>query len=204
MVMGNVKTLACTGGIGSGKSYVANVFSKLGYPVYYSDARAKELYDSDNELLCGMVQLLGNDIINNGKLSKAVVASKIFKDRSLLERVEQLVHPAVLRDFNKWKSEQQSVMGDKKFVLFESAIILEKPFFKGTADKVLNVVAPMDLRIERVVKRDNVTVEQVLDRMSKQWSDQQRATYSDFTIFADSKRAVLPQILNVIKEMNLL
>ena len=72
------------------------------------------------------------------------------------------------------------------------------------ADKVLNVVAPMDLRIERVVKRDNVTVEQVLDRMSKQWSDQQRATYSDFTIFADSKRAVLPQILNVIKEMNLL
>ena len=67
MVMGNVKTLACTGGIGSGKSYVANVFSKLGYPVYYSDARAKELYDSDNQLLCGMVSLAwAQDWQNNG------------------------------------------------------------------------------------------------------------------------------------------
>lgn len=193
-----VKILACTGGIGSGKTYVANIFGKLGYPVYYSDTKAKELYNKDELLLSQMVDLLGSDILVNGKLSTVVVAQKIFTDKNLLERVEQIVHPAVLRDFNIWKEEHKGC----KFVIFESAIILEKPLFRNSADKVLNVVAPVEERIRRVIKRDNVTKEQVFERLSKQWSDEQRAPYADFTIFADSRRAVLPQILDVIEKMN--
>lgn len=195
-----VKTLACTGGIGSGKTYIAKIFAKLGYPVYYSDNRAKELYYTDKLLLPQMVDLLGSEILADGKLSTAAVAQKIFSDKNLLEKVEQIVHPALLRDFNNWKQQQKGC----KFVIFESAIILEKPLFRDSADKVLNVVAPLPLRISRVMKRDNLTKEQVCQRLSKQWSDEQRAAYADFTIFADSTRAVLPQILDVIEKMNLI
>lgn len=202
--MSAIKILACTGGIGSGKSYVAKIFGKLGYPVYYSDERAKQLYDTDELLLSQMVDLLGSDILQNGKLNRAVVAAKIFSNRSLLEKVEQIVHPAVLRDFLKWKSEQEKNLEKGcNFVIFESAIILEKPVFKELSFKVLNVVAPVQERIERVMARDGVTKEQVLERMSKQWSDEDRAAFSHYTISSGSKQAVLPQIVDVINKMNL-
>lgn len=204
--MKDVKTLGCTGGIGSGKSYVSRIFSKLGYPVYFSDDRAKLLYDTDALLLEQMVELLGEDILVEGKLDRRVVAGKIFSNTELLRGVESLVHPAVLRDFQRWKEQICSEMDAQgicpDFVLFESAIILETPLVRGVADKILNVMAPRELRIERVIKRDGVTREQVEVRMNKQWSDEQRSALADFIIFADSKRAVLPQILEVIKNFN--
>lgn len=203
--MEKVKTLGCTGGIGSGKSYVSRIFSALGYPVYFSDDRAKLLYDTDRQLLEQMVELLGPEILVGGKLDRGVVASKIFSDAVLLKRVESLVHPAVLRDFQRWKIEicnQMEQMGKApEFVLFESAIILETPLVRGCADKILNVVAPYELRIERVMRRDGVTRGQVEARIGKQWSDEQRSAFADFIIFADSKRAVLPQIVEVINKM---
>lgn len=201
-----VKTLGCTGGIGSGKSYVARIFEKLGYPAYYSDERAKLLYDTDSLLLSQMVELLGEEIIDSsGKLNRGVVASRIFGNAELLKKVEELVHPAVLRDFERWKGNvcyQMPKEGKSVgFVIFESAILLERELVKGCADKILTVVAPYNLRVERVMKRDGVSAEQVEARMASQWSDQQRVALSDFVIFADSKRALLPQIADVIEKM---
>ena len=200
--MNKVLTLGCTGGIGSGKSYVSKIFAQLGYPVYFSDDRAKLLYDTDKKLLGQMVSLLGEDILKDGRLDRGVVALKIFGNRELLAKVESFVHPAVLADFESWKAEicrdQNNV---PEFVIFESAILLETPLVKGCADKILTVVAPYELRIERVIKRDNATREQIEARIAKQWSDEQREALSDFIIFADSKQALLPQIACVIDKM---
>ena len=200
-----VRTLGCTGGIGSGKSYISRIFEQLGFPVYFSDDRAKLLYDTDELLLSHMVELLGEDIISDGKLDRGAVASRIFGNRELLKRVEALVHPAVLRDFENWKKDVCTLLSQQgkcvEFVIFESAILLESPLVKGCADKILTVVAPYELRIERVMKRDGVSRKQVEERIARQWSDEQRIAMSDFIIFADSRRALLPQIADVIDKM---
>jgi dephospho-CoA kinase len=199
-------TLGCTGGIGSGKSFVSRIFAKLGYPVYFSDERAKMLYDTDGLLLEQLVELLGEDVLENGKINRAAMAGKIFGNGELLRKVESLVHPAVLRDFEKWKGEvcrEAALQGNTpSFVIFESAILLESPLVRECADKVLHIKAPYELRIERVMERDRATREQIEARIARQWSDAQRDVLSDFVIFADSKRALLPQISEVIDKMN--
>lgn len=199
-------TLGCTGGIGSGKSFVSRIFAKLGYPVYFSDERAKMLYDTDTLLLEQIVDLLGEDVLENGKINRAAMAGKIFGNGELLRKVESLVHPAVLRDFEKWKGEvcrEAALQGNTpSFVIFESAILLESPLVRECADKVLHIKAPYELRIERVMERDRATREQIEARIARQWSDVQRDVLSDFVIFADSKRALLPQIAEVIDKMN--
>ncbi len=203
--MEKVMTLGCTGGIGSGKSYVSRIFSRLGYPVYFSDDRAKMLYDTDSRLLAQIVSLLGEDIVENGRLNRRAMASKVFGNPEMLRKVEECVHPAVLRDFENWKQQECARLQEQGrcpgFVVFESAILLEKPLVKGCADKVLHVKAPYDLRIGRVMKRDSATRGQVEARIASQWSDGQRDSMSDFVIFADSKRALLPQIAEVIRGM---
>ena len=200
--MNKLLTLGCTGGIGSGKSYVSRIFAQLGYPVYFSDDRAKLLYDTDKKLLGQMVALLGEDILKDGRLDRGIVASRIFGNKELLAQVESFVHPAVLADFERWK---ENICRDENntpdFVIFESAILLETPLVKSCADKIMTVVAPYELRIERVIKRDNASREQIEARIAKQWSDEQREALSDFIIFADSKQALLPQIACVIEKM---
>ena len=192
--------LACTGGIGSGKSYVLRIFSALGVPVYFSDDRTKELYNQNQQLIKELSNLLGEDILFNGVLNKAAMAAKIFADKSLLSQVNSIVHPIVLEDFIEWKKEQSSK--GMNFVIIESAIILEIPFFLDETDGVLVVTAPEDVRIERVTKRDGLSPEAVKTRMDKQMSDKERIDKADFVIFADGQRAVLPQVLEVYNRVN--
>ncbi|MEZ7885291.1 MAG: dephospho-CoA kinase [Bacteroidales bacterium] len=192
--------LACTGGIGSGKSYVLRIFSALGVPVYFSDDRTKELYNQNQRLIKELSNLLGEDILVNGVLNKAAMAAKIFADKSLLSQVNSIVHPIVLEDFIEWKKEQSSK--GMNFVIIESAIILEIPFFLDETDGVLVVTAPEDVRIERVTKRDGLSPEAVKTRMDKQMSDKERIDKADFVIFADGQRAVLPQVLEVYNRVN--
>lgn len=192
--------LACTGGIGSGKSYVLRIFSALGVPVYFSDDRTKELYNQNQRLIKELSNLLGEDILFNGVLNKAAMAAKIFADKSLLSQVNSIVHPIVLEDFIEWKKEQSSK--GMNFVIIESAIILEIPFFLDETDGVLVVTAPEDVRIERVTKRDGLSPEAVKTRMDKQMSDKERIDKADFIIFADGQRAVLPQVLEVYNRVN--
>lgn len=192
--------LACTGGIGSGKSYVLRIFSALGVPVYFSDDRTKELYNRNQRLIKELSNLLGEDILVNGVLNKAAMAAKIFADKSLLSQVNSIVHPIVLEDFIEWKKEQSSK--GMNFVIIESAIILEIPFFLDETDGVLVVTAPEDVRIERVTKRDGLSPEAVKTRMDKQMSDKERIDKADFVIFADGQRAVLPQVLEVYNRVN--
>ena len=194
-----MKVLAITGGIGSGKSYVTRIFSALGVPVYLSGDRAKMLYEVDKELLDDILELLGDSIIEAGVLQRRVMASIIFNDKDILAKVEALVFPAVLRDFERWKSEQYSENGTQ-FVIFESAIFLEKPLFK--ADKVLTISAPREIRIERVMNRDNMKIEEIKRRIDNQCADSDRERLSDYVIYSDGKSALLPQVLEIFDKMN--
>lgn len=188
------KVILCTGGIGSGKSYVIRAFNAAGIPSYDTDAAAKRLYDTDRELLDAVSEIAGKDVSVDGHLDRGLLASRIFADSSLLGKIEAVVHPAVIRDFRRWE-EEQSV----EVVIIESAIMLEKPSLRGVADYVLVVSAPEELRIRRVMERDGISREAVLSRMARQWNDRQREEYADFIIVTDERHQIVPEIVKIIE-----
>ena len=191
--------LACTGGIGSGKSYCAEIFQNLGIPVYVADNVAKELYLTDLVLQGRLNDLLGIDIVIDGALQKEAIAATIFSDKDMLEKVNALVHPAVLNDFCKWKVARERDGHD--MVMLESAIYFEAPVFKDTADAVIVVVAPLAVRIGRIVRRDSTTEELIMLRIERQMSDNERLARADYTIYADGERGVLPQIMDILNDI---
>lgn len=203
-----MRALAVTGGIGSGKSFVVQMFAAMGVPVYDADSRTKGLYASDPELLSRLQDILGDELLQDGVLDRRYMASRIFSDRRLLLDVEAEVFPRVIDDFRKWKDNTErmravechsSVPG---FVILESAVYLEKPLLAGTADRVLTVVCPQDVRVERVMLRSSMSREEVLERMANQWDDGRRTTLSDFIIVSDFRHPLLPQVWEVYNKMN--
>ncbi|MBP3203059.1 MAG: dephospho-CoA kinase [Bacteroidales bacterium] len=160
-----MKTVIVTGGIGSGKSAVCALLRERGIPVYDCDRRAKELYLEQPALLRALEEQLGLRLLTpGGKLDRATLAGRIFADPSARESVEALLYPALLRDFKRWRARYRK----PPFVALESAIILSKPVFDGIADAVVLVEAPVELRLERVMRRDGADAEAVRRRMSAQ------------------------------------
>ena len=194
-----VFTLVCTGGIGSGKSYCAEVFQNLGMPVYVSDSKTKELYLKDSVLQSKLNDLLGIDIVIDGALQKEAIAAVIFCDGEVLNKVNALVHPAVLEDFYQWREDREKEGYD--MVMLESAIYFESPVFEDVADEIIVVLSPLEVRIERIIKRDSITEEMVMSRIEKQMSDQERLAKADYRIYADGERAVMPQIMSILKDI---
>ncbi|MDR2584793.1 MAG: dephospho-CoA kinase [Prevotellaceae bacterium] len=188
-------TLCLTGGIGSGKSYVSHIFAALGIGVYEADSQTKGLYDRDMVLKSGIIKLLGEEVCCNGVWNREVMANKIFTDKALLQRVNDLVHPAVQQDFLLWKSQQKS-----SYTILESAIILETPF-ASLADKIVTVSAPLEVRLARLQHRDPESAKDAQRRIERQWSDAQRESMSHFVIRSDGKTPLLPQVLTVHRLM---
>lgn len=187
--------IGCTGGIGSGKTYVVNAFKGLGVPGYDCDSRAKELYDEDPELLAEVARIAGDDVVVDGRLDRKRLAGRIFSDREMLVKLESAVHPAVIRDFCRWLDAQNA-----KLVIFESAILLDKPYLRDIADYVLLVTAPRELRIERVMARDGLTREAVEKRMANQMSEEQRRNMADYILETNDRDAIIPQLLSIIQK----
>ena len=185
-----MKVLLCTGGIGSGKSFVVRILQAMGCPAYDCDARARALYDEDPALLQGVVALAGRGVLGeNGRLDRKALAARIFADSGLRDRIEALVHPAVIRDFMAWRDALSAPLA-----VLESAILLEHPQYRPLYDKVLVVSAPEEVRIARVQARDGVSREAVLQRMAAQWSEEKRRAAADFIIENDGEQALLPQL----------
>jgi dephospho-CoA kinase len=161
-----MRILVVTGGIGSGKSKVCAILEEVyGFPVYNADSKVKGLYESDPEVLDSIEEALGQSFrTEDGKFSPSLLAGRIFSDEEDLVKVEQLVFPALVRDFKAW----QAKAGNHDFIVFESATILEKEQFKGFGDVVMLVDAPIRLRLERACRRDSSSEDKVLARMSKQ------------------------------------
>ncbi|MFS4417134.1 dephospho-CoA kinase [Maribacter sp. 2307ULW6-5] len=165
-----------TGGIGSGKSTVANVFRELGVPVYDSDAEAKLLMQGNAAVRAAIMDLLGKDSYTDQGLNRAHIAKRVFADKELLQALNAIVHPAVKKHFLQWQKEQRY-----PYVVQETALIFEN----GAADrydKIILVTAPEEVRIQRVMQRDGASREAVLARMEHQWKDGVKIPLSDFVI----------------------
>lgn len=194
--MKDSRVILCTGGVGSGKSYVVRAFRMLGIPAYDCDRAAKECYDRDPRLLSDVVSLAGPEVLAvDGTLDRAALSRRIFSDPALLAAVEALVHPAVIHDFENWKSGRPEPL-----LLIESAILLEKPQYARLYDRVVTVTAPVPVRIARVMARSDMTEAEVLRRMSAQWSDDRLAAASDYILENDDRQALLPAILDIIEK----
>lgn len=165
-----------TGGIGSGKSTVAKIFRQLGVPVYDSDSQAKELMVSSPGLKAAIIELLGAGAYQGEVLDRAYVASRVFRDRELLQKLNALVHPAVREHFLQWTLAQ-----DTAYVIQENALIYESGQ-QDRYDHTILVTAPRELRLERVVKRDGTDPGAVLERMDNQMEDDLKIGLADFYI----------------------
>lgn len=186
-----------TGGIGSGKTTVCKVFETLGAKTYYADDRAKWLMENDPELIESIKNLFGGSAFKEGMLDRQHIARAAFKDDSLLNQLNKLVHPAVGRDVEKWVRENQN----SKLLLKEAALLFETGSYKAL-DKSILVTAPENIRIQRVVSRDSHrNVEDVKDIISKQMNNEEKRKLADFVIENDGNRSMIEQVMNIYKEL---
>jgi dephospho-CoA kinase len=181
-----------TGGIGSGKSFISEVFMHLGIPVYNADQAAHDLIENDIRLRRLYKELFGEDIYEGGKLDRKKVADIVFKNDSLLRKISERVHPVVLEHFIKWAGDNTR----SPYVIKEAAIIFETGAEKNL-DFVISVLAPVELRIKRVKQRDQMDRHEVKARIMKQLPEDELIKRSDFTIVNDGKTLLLPQILEI-------
>lgn len=165
-----------TGGIGSGKTTVAKLFYKLGIPIYIADLEAKKLMGRSKIIKRKLITLFGDDAYLNGQLNRPFLADKIFNDKSLLQRMNAIVHPKVGAHFKRWLKKQNS-----PYVIKEAAILFENGSYKN-CDYLITVSTSEDIRIKRVIERDNVSKERVNAIIKNQWNDAQKIALSDFVI----------------------
>jgi dephospho-CoA kinase len=184
--------LGLTGGIGSGKSTVAEIFKALFVPVYSADKEAKRLMTCDELLKQQIITLMGSEAYFRGNLNAQFISKQVFFDPEKLRKLNAVVHPAVHLDFGKWLHEH----GDSKYIIQEAAIIFESGI-ENMFDKIIVVDAPEDIRIKRVMERDNIEEQQVRARMKNQLPGNEIITRGDFIIRNYGKHLLLPQVLEL-------
>jgi len=187
------KIIGLTGGIGSGKTTVAKEFASQGIPVYITDQEAKNLMQSDS-VLNQIKAEFGDTIFDNGVLIREKLSEIVFNNAERLAKLNSIVHPAVKKHFKQWLLEHQ----DSPFVIYESAILFESGSYKE-CDFVINVVTPLEIRIERVMARDKTTREKVLERVKNQLKDEEKSSKSDFIIENISREAIKLGIVKILK-----
>ncbi len=183
-----MKTVGLTGGIGSGKTTIAKMFEELGVPLYFADDEAKKLMNSNDKIQKKLIDLFGKETYKNGELNREFIAGIVFNDKDKLNKINSIVHPEVEKHFKNWVEDQNS-----KYVIQENAIIFES----GAQDRfnyIITVTAPVDVKIDRVRKRDHISKEKVLERMNNQLDDDYKIKNSFFVInnliLEDSKKEV--------------
>lgn len=189
--------IGITGGIGSGKSTVCKVFSLLNIPIYNTDEEAKKLLYFNDDINTQVVKSFGDGVLGNDKLiDRSKLAEIVFTDKEKLNTLNNIIHPAVAEHFNNWCRQQKNA----PYVLKEAAILFESGAYKAV-DKVISVVAPVNLKIERTIKRDNTTAELVQQRMNNQTSDEEKTKRSDFVIKNTEKELLIPQIIAIHEQL---
>lgn len=186
-----------TGGIGSGKTTVCKVFELLNVPVYYADVEAKQILNSNDEVKLNIRKAFGNEVFNEGnEIDKMKLATFVFNNKEKLDTLNSLIHPVVHEHFENWLKQHSS----QKYILKEAAILFESNAYK-LMDKVITVIAPLELKINRVMQRDKLTKQQIEQRISNQISDEEKIKHSQFVIHNDEQQLLIPQILNVHHEL---
>lgn len=191
-----MQKIALTGNIGSGKTIISEIFSKLGIPAYNADENARRILFSE-QVVPVLMNTFGKEIMDESGLpDRTKIADIVFNNPLLLHQLNRIIHPLVMKDFLKWCDVQSNV----PFVILESAIIFENGLEKFM-DKVILVTAPEELRISRVMIRDGVDRQKVLDRIKNQMPEEQKASKADFIIKNDEKAFVMPRILEVYNQL---
>lgn len=191
------KIIGLTGGIGSGKSTIANFLKEFGLPVYIADDEAKRIMNTQY-IINQIKHVFGNAIFDNEILDRAKLADIVFNDSDQLSKLNGIIHPAVKKDFNEWLIKHN----EYSHVVYEAAILFESGRYKD-CDIVITVSAPEKTRIDRVVKRDNTTTEQVLSRIKMQWKDEERESKSDFIIPNENLKIAKEEVLKILKILNI-
>ena len=183
--------IGVTGGIGSGKSFLSSMLKERGIPVFDSDTEAKKLMLTDVFISASLKSLLGEDVYTGGKLNKPLLASYIFSSADNAAKINSIVHPRVKKAFLSWADERFS--GGDRVVAIESAILFESGF-SDVVDKIVTVVAPIDVRVSRVMSRDSTTRDKVMERINSQMGDDEKISKSDFIIENDGRKPLNEQI----------
>ena len=181
--------IGLTGGIGSGKSTVARIFEVLGIPVYKADDEAKRLMTEDATLRSNIISSFGKASYTNDILNRKYLSEQVFNDSEKIKLLNSLVHPATLKDAAEWMEKQKA-----PYVIKEAALIFESGSEK-MLDYVIGVKAPLALRIERTIKRDNVTSDEVQARIDLQIDEEEKLHLCDYIIVNDEKQMLIPQVL---------
>jgi dephospho-CoA kinase len=187
--------IGLTGGIGTGKTMVAGIFSALGIPVFYADQEAKKAY-SDLQVLEKIKLLFGETIFDNQSINFIKLSNLIFSNKIELEKLNAIIHPYVLQKFENWMEDNHSA----PYVIMESAILFEtgyNPMF----DKIIAVIAPEEVCIERVMKRDGIERDMVLKRMSNQFSNETKVKRSDFSIQNIDGKILTSEVVSIHKAL---
>lgn len=188
--------IAVTGGIGSGKSYVCALLEKKGFSVYYADKESKRLTVVDDVIREGLVGLLGQEVYQNGELNKALLADYLFAAPENAAKVNAVIHPRVKADFKNWVKRQDG----KELVILESAILYESGF-DDVVDAVVMVYAPEYLRIERAMRRDHATENQIRKRIVAQMDDEEKKSRADFVVINDGTMALDSQLDCLVEQI---
>lgn len=188
----NLLSIGITGGIGSGKSTVANIFSLLGVPLYNADNRAKWLMKNDNELINNISNYFGPDSYKDDQLNRQYLAEKVFKDENLVKKLNSFVHPAVAKDFAEWSSRYTT-----GYVLKEAALLFETGSYKEL-DSTILITSPRELKIKRIIDRDpQRSLEQIENIISRQMVVEEAKAKADYVIINDDSALLIPQVLEL-------
>lgn len=187
--------LGITGGIGSGKSYLSRLLKEQNIPVYDTDQEAKRLMITDGIIRKSLINLLGTSVYQNDTLNKTLLSEYIFSNEDHTRRINAIVHPRVKSDFLQWAS-NLSQKG-KKIIALESAILFESGF-DNAVDYTITVSAPINLRIQRTIQRDQTTEVQVRRRIQAQMTEEERNKRANFIIINDEKHDLYSQMSNIL------
>ncbi|MDI1255222.1 MAG: dephospho-CoA kinase [Flavobacterium sp.] len=192
------KIIGLTGGIGSGKTTVAKQFESLGVPVYIADEAAKEVAKTP-EAIAQIRAIFGSEIFDGDQINRQKLANIVFGDTEKLQELNHIIHPLVKQHFDKWLEEYKLL----PFVIREAAILFESGSYLD-CDTIITVTAPLELRIERVVNRDNTSRDAILKRMQNQWTDEMKIAKSDFVIENSSLESTKNQVTKIYSELQIL
>lgn len=187
--------IGLTGGIGSGKTVVSEIFQMFHIPVYNADEQAKYLNDHSESIRSALREKFGNNIYQGNKLNRPLFAQLIFSNPENVAIANNIIHPVLMHDFERWLNTLKS-----KIAVMEAAILLEANL-ASHFDKIIVVQSPKDLRIKRATLRDNIESGKIEQRIENQWDDAQRNAFADFVILNDNQNSLIRQVSKILDEL---
>lgn len=188
-----------TGGIGSGKTTIANMFHELGVSIYIADVEAKMLMHTSHDIKNELIEAFGEETYDDGELNRSYLSNIVFNQPEKLQQINAIVHPRVGQHFKDW----YVARSEETYIIKEVAILFENGSYEH-CDKIITVVAPLETRFQRLLERDQTTREAIQSRMNNQWTDAEKIVLSDYIIHNEDLEKAKEQVVKIHQEISLL